>query len=434
LSRAHRVLAALLAVCVVGRGAYVLYLVHAHAIITSSGDAPSYLLPARQLFAHGRFDSGNPPGLSEFLRTPGYPAFIAAIYRVFGQSITAVLLVQVVCSAVTVLLVYLLATRMWSTEVGLVAALLTLLEPLQNATTATILTECLAALLLTLIAYIGFVAFTSDAPRTGLWALLGFVLAYAVLVRPALYYLPLFIVVLIVVRGRTGGAPRVLTTASAFLAPLVVIVGGWELRNHLRVGSWRLSGIEARNLYRYRAAGVVADVSHVKFRKAQLSLGTQFGSLGTQRQGPYYDRMYRSAVHILRAHPAATLDGAIRGLGSEVFGVRSKFFEYLRLRPAPGIAVLIAGALLVGFYALCVSGIVLAARRRDRTLGHVCVLGIALYVFLTSAGPEAFGGRGERFRAPIMPILILYAAFGAHTAYVRLRTRRAATQLLVPVG
>src|SRR3954469_9217763 len=51
----HRILAALLTACILGRGAYVLYLVHAHAIVTDSGDAPSYLGPARQLFEHGRF-------------------------------------------------------------------------------------------------------------------------------------------------------------------------------------------------------------------------------------------------------------------------------------------------------------------------------------------------------------------------------------------
>ena len=86
----NRRLVALLIVCVAGRGAYVLYLVRAHAVVTRSGDAPSYLLPARQLLDHARFDSAS--GLPEFLRTPGYPAFIAAVYRLFGQTIAAVLL------------------------------------------------------------------------------------------------------------------------------------------------------------------------------------------------------------------------------------------------------------------------------------------------------------------------------------------------------
>ena len=85
-----RALAVLLAVCVVGRGAYALYLVHTNAIVTDSGDAPTYLGPARQLLEHGRFNSGDPTSQSEFLRTPGYPAFLAAVFRVFGETISRI--------------------------------------------------------------------------------------------------------------------------------------------------------------------------------------------------------------------------------------------------------------------------------------------------------------------------------------------------------
>ena len=77
--------------------------------------------------------------------------------------------------------------------------------------------------------------------------------------------------------------------------------------------------------------------------------------------------------------------------------------------------------LLVAFYAVCLYGMVLTARQRRDLLAHGFVVGIALYILLASAGPEAFGGRGERFRAPIMPILILYAARGAHALYASAR-------------
>ena len=108
--------------CVVGRGGYALYLVHSDEIVTTTGDAPSYLGPARMLAEHARFE--NLDGEKEYLRTPGYPLFIAAVYRVFGERNTAVLLVQVLLSAVTVYLAYLLATRTWSSTIGLVAAVL----------------------------------------------------------------------------------------------------------------------------------------------------------------------------------------------------------------------------------------------------------------------------------------------------------------------
>src|SRR5689334_11089049 len=89
-------LAAILLCCVVGRGVWALHLAHTDRIVTDRGDTPSYLGPARELAQHGRFTDPGPPPKPEFLRTPGYPAFVAAVYRVFGiGDNTAVLLVQI---------------------------------------------------------------------------------------------------------------------------------------------------------------------------------------------------------------------------------------------------------------------------------------------------------------------------------------------------
>lgn len=409
-------LAAILVCCVVGRGAYALYLVHSDAAVISVGDAPSYLGPAHELARHGRFDTGNPPGQPEFLRTPGYPVFIAAVYRVFGETNTAVLLVQVVLSALTVFFVYLLAATMWSTSIGLLAALFTALEPLQNATSATLLTECVSALLLIITAAVGFAALRRDKPRPGLLAALGLVMAVSTLVRPVLYYLPLLVLLLLLIRyaRRRDHWFSLAKATAAFLVPLVVLVGGWQLRNHERVDSWRISGIEAKNLYKFRAAGVVARTSGISLRDAQRELSRKFGSPGTESQGAYYGRMYRTGMHILTSHPRDAIIGAVGGLRSELFGVRDKVFDYLGIRRVSGTVQVAALILLVAFYALCAYGMVLVARRRRDLLAHAFVVGIAFYVLLASAGPEALGGRGERFRAPIVPILILYAAMGAY--------------------
>jgi hypothetical protein len=417
-------LAAILVCCVVGRGVHVLYLAHTHHIVTTVGDTPTYLGPAKELLDHGRFDSASPPGQPEYLRTPGYPVFIAAVYRIFGETNTAVLLVQVALSALTVFLAYLLAARMWSVPIGLLAALFTALDPVQNATSSSILTESLAALLLVIVAAVGFTAFSQKQPRPGIWALLGLSIAVATLVRPVTYYLPLLVVLLLLIRHvrRRDRARNLAQMTAAFMVPLVLLLGGWQLRNHERVDSWRISGIEAKNLFLFRAAGAVARSSHNTFAATKHEMWHDFGQVGTESQGSYYGRMYKAGVHILASHPIDALVGTVNGLWSELFSVRAKSLAFLGFHP--GAAMADAGVVvLVVFYAVCAYGIVVVIRRRRDLLAHAFVAGVAFYVLLASAGPEAVGARGERFRAPIIPILILYAARGAWELYTSARAR-----------
>ncbi len=83
-------------------------------------------------------------------------------------------------------------------------------------------------------------------------------MAIATLIRPTTYYLPVFVAALIVVGARRHGARTVAAGVALFLVPVVLIIGGWQVRNHFEVDSWRYSGIEGFNLYAYRGADALA--------------------------------------------------------------------------------------------------------------------------------------------------------------------------------
>ena len=211
---------------------------------------------------------------------------------------------------------------------------------------------------------------------------------------------------------------------AVFLLPLVAIVGGWQFRNHEAVKSWRFSAVEAKNLYLFRGAGIVADNAGISLHGAQQRLIAQLGTDHGESQGAYYGRMYHEGLQIVTSEPLEAFDGAAQGMAGEVTGVRSRVFAYLGLPPASGALETGAILLLAAFYGLCLYGMLQVVRARRDLLAHLFVVGTAAYVLLVSAGPEATGGRGERFRSVIMPILILYGARGAHEVFGLVRLHR----------
>ena len=97
-------------VLLAARGA-VLAVLDSDPHVVVQADTATYERPALALLEDGDFSRSPQDQRPEFLRTPGYPAFIATVYLIFGQSHAALLLMQVLLSTVTVLVVYLLGAR-----------------------------------------------------------------------------------------------------------------------------------------------------------------------------------------------------------------------------------------------------------------------------------------------------------------------------------
>ena len=191
---------------------------------------------------------------------------------------------------------------MWSVSVGLLAAAMTVFEPLQWYSAGTMLSESLDTLLLMLVVATGFIMFTQEKPKLRWPFLLGIAIATATMVRPVTYYLPLFVIAVVTyqaVRRRVTlrhGARMI----AAFLFPVIVIIGGWQLRNHEAVDSWRFSAVEAKNVDLFRAAGVVADEDGISLTAAQRRLITRLGTHAGESEGAYFGRCTDKACTYLR--------------------------------------------------------------------------------------------------------------------------------------
>ncbi|MDZ7344309.1 MAG: glycosyltransferase family 39 protein, partial [candidate division KSB1 bacterium] len=79
---------------------------------------------------------------------PGYPFFLAAVFKIFGENLFAVKLIQAVLGAITAVLVYFLALRMSRPAIAFLAASLMAVHPELLGITGFIYTEVLFIFLL----------------------------------------------------------------------------------------------------------------------------------------------------------------------------------------------------------------------------------------------------------------------------------------------
>jgi hypothetical protein len=227
------------------------FVLHFPAVVD---DSRQYADIAENWLQHGVYgitDSGEVvPTLS---RLPGYPAFLAAIFAIFGWSnFRAVLLIQVLFDLGTCFLVADLARRIASEQAAKVAFLLAALCPFLPNYSAAALTETLEVFFTTLaldLAWCGLAACRDDiesdsTPAPLIWLGCGLSIAACILLRPdggilfaavGGYWFLLFLRSLVASLKQTAGTvPRLgpmfrvgVVLAIGAFAPLVP----WTLRN-----------------------------------------------------------------------------------------------------------------------------------------------------------------------------------------------------------
>jgi 4-amino-4-deoxy-L-arabinose transferase-like glycosyltransferase len=273
-------------------------------------DTPGYVDPARSLLHDGDYDQRRDSEAPEFVRTPGYPAFVATAYLVSGESTAFLLAVQAALGGLSVLFVVLLALRLTASfAVAYGSGALVAVDPLQNAQSGLLVTEAIATTLTTLALYLGarFVESGFSARRGAVYAS---ALAAATYVRPATYYFWILVVGglgLLAWRAGRERRPSLGRAAVGVALPSLVLLGAWNVRNHFAVDSWRYSGIEAVNLYWYKAGALVAAREGDELEPTQVRLTEELNHdvprfdyeayrdgwpppAWAHRQGEYYDR------------------------------------------------------------------------------------------------------------------------------------------------
>jgi tetratricopeptide (TPR) repeat protein len=377
------------------------------------GDARGYDQWAARLAA------GDWVGTDVFYQAPLYPYFLGVVYAVFGHDLTAARLVQAVVGSLSALLVAVAAARLFSPRAGLIAGLMLAAYAPAVFFDGLIQKSVLdVAFVSTAVAALAGLL-TGGHDRRGLWLGLGAAVGALGLTREN----ALAIVAVIAVwawrgapRGRRGRAAAV----GLFAAGVALVLAPVAVRNYTVSGELYLTTSQfGSNLYIGNHPG--ADGSYVSLRvgrgspeferldATELAEGAEGRTLTPAEVSRYWTG--RAVAYItaqpgawlrLQARKALLLVNAAEMIDTEAQEAHAEWSWSLRLLgPLTHFGVLVP---------LAVLGIWFTWTDRRRLW---VFYGVALTFALTTIAFYVFA----RYRFPLVPVLVLFAAAGvAHVA------------------
>lgn len=375
-----------------------------------NGDAITYLRPAQSLIQRGAFLNGD--GEPEVTRTPGYPAFFAAMLFLAGQDLRIALIVQAIVLSFGVVFLYWLARRILPPVMAFTGGLLAVFSPWGAVSASLPLTEGLFFFLLVLILFL--INLIEKGPRTSIAVMLGgacvgLLTGAAVLVRPIWPVVPLVAVALFFRYGtrRKGVWFLLLTMSVGAIAPLTL----WKGRSWREAGFNGLSDISGKAAWRYLASRVQAQVTDQDrfLLKDTATRDDQKGGLSIQETDK---ERWRRAITVFREHPVRTVYSFVLTAAENVIHPLPDVLSHARLNFSGdffALAVLWGGLLILA----CLGWRYPSEPGRDDgeiDRGWLLTMSV-IALSLTSISGIVFGS-GSRYRMPLELIIPLLAAVG----------------------
>jgi 4-amino-4-deoxy-L-arabinose transferase-like glycosyltransferase len=334
-------------------------------------------------------------------RAPLYPLAIGGVYWLFGVRPLLVLLLQCLLHAGTCLLVYSLARRLFTQRTALIASVLCAVHPMLLRYVPDLHLEALFTFLVTLLVWLTERFVRSSDFRNAFW--LGLVSGLATLTKSViLLYPPLFAAVLLLVRLR---AKQRLPLPALILVgvTMAATIAPWTVRNYVVTGhfvpvSTGFSDAFLRGLIFSRTEFITLqkapythaeNESNIYFRRLAREAGTVWEKDDWETDQILNREMKRRLV----AEPWLNVRRFFVGLVTFWYQMTSL-----------ATSAVVGGLALVAWIFACVG--IRRSYREDRTVWLVLLPIFYLNVLL--AALLALG----RYHAPILPCLLILAAYG----------------------
>jgi len=362
------------------------------------------------------------------IRPPLFPFFVAALWKITGTDGPAIVRVaQVPLSIASVWVLYLIARRLFTPRVALIAAAAFALYPSLLFSGVLVLTETLFTLLL-LTTILGCLIVIE---RRSAWAALltGASLGAAALARSVMW--PFIIVLAIAALAGLPGAWRVrLRVAALLVAGYVIVVGPWSYRNTKLQGVFEvvdtMGGLNMlMGNYEHTPEEHMWDAVDMTGDQAWTALLPPLAPDGQHwTEGTKEKWAQKQAVAYMRSHPGTTLRRSVLKL-ADFWGLERDFIAGVQhglYQPPTWVFIVAALAITLSYVALMVLAVAgLVAARPVDWRAHVLLIGIILFI----SGLHAVVFGHSRYHLPLVPILLLYAAAAIDRRAWRMRWRSA---------
>lgn len=397
-----------------------------------------YSYPARELTTVDGRITITPAGLAALMSAPpnaytmpGYPAFLALVYRVVGTGESRLLwarIAQALLSVVTAALVYLIGRR-YSEKIGLTALAFAAVYPPFTLANSYLLTEVLYATLLTLFIWL-FLRWL-DARRIG-WALAaGAALAAGLWVRPvmAVWIVGAGILILILeARDRR----RLFGQLVAMALVTVLLLSPWWVRNYrlyhrvVLFGTYNAVNViegfrrDVANQMRFPwqsgAPSYSATDRAIAAEIGRIYAGSPPPPTSDLALGDYYSRESHALTQSLASqHPALIAFARLRSTVVSVF-----WPDAVSPTAAGGVPFTASWLIHLGLLALFVVGAFTMRRTRDTAI----LVSVPVYFLVFHAAILPL----HRYYFPALPVALVISAggFWAVAQWARRRLSRQA--------
>jgi 4-amino-4-deoxy-L-arabinose transferase-like glycosyltransferase len=354
------------------------------------------------------------PGKRTSIRPPLFPAFVAGVYRLFGQdNYAAVRLIQAGLSLLTVLLLYKLGTEISSRRAGIWSAGLYCFYPSMLAYNNLLLTEVLFTFLLCSACYL-VVLFFKRRPILHLLAT-GVVLGLAALTRSVLWLFPPLMCVFLLLTSRGPLRGRVLA-CSGLMICFIITIAPWAVRNtRLEKTLVFIDTMGGRNFMmgNYRHTPLYRSWDAVSLEGAQSwdwEVCSVYPPSSRPTQGALDKLALRQGLRFVSANPGLTVRRDLVklfdfwGLERELIaGAGHGFFGDL-----PRVAFLLLAGIIVGGYSLAMLAAIFGAVMAPPGDKRVHWFFLLVMAFIWGMHTLVFAH--SRYHLPLMPLVLVYTA------------------------